>query len=198
MQRSLSPMQSYYAARASEYDRVYQKPERHLTSLDRAVAALCPCRHHGVGSCVRHRLLDSVHRSSRFGCRRAGFVTGNLANRQAASHRDPCRVSRRRRLRNTPVRSLVRRGVRRVLVFPCPARKAARVLAGAQLGTCAGCTRRAAGQSLRGGQFFSGQRARRARQHVSKQESERWLDTSSPQELPHRGATPWACASWIG
>ena len=28
MQRSLSPMQSYYAARASEYDRVYQKPER--------------------------------------------------------------------------------------------------------------------------------------------------------------------------
>ena len=28
VQRSLSPMQSYYAARASEYDRVYQKPER--------------------------------------------------------------------------------------------------------------------------------------------------------------------------
>ena len=28
VQRSLSPLQSYYAARASEYDRVYQKPER--------------------------------------------------------------------------------------------------------------------------------------------------------------------------
>lgn len=28
MQKSISPMQSYYAARASEYDRVYQKPER--------------------------------------------------------------------------------------------------------------------------------------------------------------------------
>ena len=28
MQRSRSPLQSYYAARASEYDRIYQKPER--------------------------------------------------------------------------------------------------------------------------------------------------------------------------
>jgi hypothetical protein len=37
---------------------------------------------------------------------------------------------------------------------------------------------------IRRGQLFGQPRAGRRRQHVSNEEPERWLDTSSPQELP--------------
>ena len=192
-----SELQSYYRSRAPEYDRVYLKPERQadLRDIERWLPRKLADASRARGR-VRHRLLDKIHRAVCGARRRHRYFTGDHAHsgrsRTCGKGPVPCC----RRVRSSARPGQVRRGVRRVLVFPRPEGQAARVFAWTSRAAHAGREDHPARQPVCGRKQFTDHGNRFRREYISTAPTHGWLDTSRVEEFSIRGGT--AVVAWPG